>query len=145
MGEVIASYDPGADITCQHTAGTVGGRGVSVPASRHPGGPAGISDAATGDGLLVVTDPAAGAAIFGVASHDVAAAGKVNIMRAPKVVPMECSAAIAVGAEVMVEGAGKVLTRTAGNTSVGRALSATANAGEFCQVELFSNGALQLS
>jgi hypothetical protein len=143
MGEVIASYDPGADITCQHTAGTVGGRGVSVPTTRNTGGPAGISD--LGDGLLVVTNPAAGAPIFGVTSHDVAANGRVNVMRSPKVVPMEAAANVAIGAEVMVDTTGKVLTRTAGNAVIGRALTAGAAGGAFPQIELFSGGALTLT
>lgn len=141
--EVQASYDPGADITCQHTAGTTGGRGVSVPASRNSGGPVGISD--SGDGILVVTNPTAGGAIFGVTSHDVAANGRVNVMRSPKVVPMECSAAINIGSEVMVAADGRVLTRVAGSTVIGRALSASTGAGQFPQIELFSGGALTLT
>lgn len=143
MGEVQAAYDPGADITCQHTAGSVGGRGVGVPASRNAGGPVGISD--SGDGLLIVTAPVAGAAVFGVTSHDVAANGRVNVMRAPKCVPMECSAAINIGDEVMVAADGRVLKRTAGFTVIGRALSASASPGQFPIIELFSGGALTLT
>jgi hypothetical protein len=67
-------------------------------------------------------------------------------MRSPKVVPIECSAAIAtVGTELMVAADGRVLTRTAGNTVIGRALSTTSGAGQFVQVELFSGGLLTLS
>jgi len=143
MPEVQATFDPGADRTCQHTAGTTGGRGVSVPATRNPGGPTGISD--SGDGVLIVTAPTAGGAIFGVTSHDVAAGGRVNIMRPPKCVPMECSAAINIGAEVMVAADGRVLTRTAGSTVIGRALSASTAPGQFPEIELFSGGALTLT
>lgn len=141
--EVQASYDPGADITCQHTAGTTGGRGVGVPASRNAGGPTGISD--SGDGLLVVTAPVAGAAIFGVTSHDVAANGRVNVMRSPKVVPIECSAAVNIGDEIMIAADGRCLKRVAGSTVIGRALTASTGAGQFPQIELFSGGALTLT
>lgn len=143
MPEVIATYDPGADITCQATAALTGGRAVGVPSARNVGGPAGISD--LGDGLLNVGLPAAGGAIFGVASHDAIIGGRVNVMRPPKVVPMECSAAVAIGAELMVGVDGRVATRTAGNTVIGRALSVTSAAGQFVQVELFLNGLLTLT
>jgi hypothetical protein len=145
MGQVVASYDPGADITCQATAALTGGRGVAIPTVRNVGGPAGIAD--LGDGLLNVGLPAAGAPIFGVASHDAAIGGRVNIMRAPKVVPMEATAvALAVGVLVMVDAAGRILLRTAGNSIVGRTLSATTGAaGEFAQVELYPDMALTLT
>jgi hypothetical protein len=143
MPEVQASYDPGADISVQASAILTGGRGVGLPSSRNAGGPAGISDLS--DGLLVAGLPTAGGAIFGVASHDAAIGGRVNVMRPPKVVPMECSAAVAISAELMVGADGRVATRTAGNTVIGRALSVTSAAGQFCQVELFLNGLLTLT
>jgi hypothetical protein len=136
--EAIAYYDPGADITCQHTAGAPGGRCVSYPVARNTGGPSGISD--TGDGLLVVTAPAANAMIFGVTSHDVAAGGRVNIMRAPKVVPIECSGNVAIGAFVATGTDGRIATSGAAAGSVGRALTA-GSAGTFAAVELFSGPA----
>jgi hypothetical protein len=143
MPEVIASYDPGADITVEASAALTGGRCVGVPTSRNAGGPAGISD--TGDGVLVCGLPAAGAPVFGVASFDAAVGKKTNVMKAPKVVPIECSAAIAIGAEVMSGADGRIATRTAGNSVIGRALTATTAAGQFCQVELYSGGALTLT
>jgi hypothetical protein len=136
--EAIAYYDPGADITCQHTAGQVGGRCVSYPVARNVGGPSGISD--LGDGVLVVTNPAANAMIFGVTSHDVAANGKVNIMRAPKVVPIECSGNVAVGAFVSTGTDGRIATSGSAAGAVGRALTA-GSVGTFAAVELFSGPA----
>lgn len=138
MAEAIAHYDPGADITCQHTAGVAGGRCVSYPVARNTGGPSGISD--TGDGVLVVTNPAANAMIFGVTSHDVAAGGKVNVMRAPKVVPIECSGNVAIGAFVSTGTDGRIATSGAASGAVGRALSA-GSVGTFAMVELFSGPA----
>lgn len=138
MAEAQAHYDPGADITCQHTAGAVGGRCVSYPVARNTGGPSGISD--TGDGTLIVTAPAANAMIFGVTSHDVAAGGKVNIMRAPKVVAIEASANIAIGAFVSTGTDGRVATSGAAAGAVGRALTVGAS-GSFVMVELFSGPA----
>lgn len=143
MPEVIAAYDPGSDITIIALAAMVGGRGLGLPSAKSTGGYAGISD--TGDGLLQCGAPVAGGAIFGVTSHDVAVNGRVNAIRPPKVVPMECSAAIALSAELMVAADGRVLTRTAGNTVIGRALSVTTAAGQFVLVELFLNGALTLT
>lgn len=143
MPEVIATYDPGADITCQASTALTGGRAVGLPSARNTGGPAGISD--TGDGLLVVGLPTAGGGIFGVAQHDAVLNGRVNVVRPPKVCPMECSAAIAISAELMVGVDGRVATRTAGNTVIGRALSVTTAAGQFVQVELFLNGLLTLT
>lgn len=134
MGEAIAYYDPGDDITCQHSAGQVGGRCVAWPTARNAGGPSGPSD--VGDGVLVVTNPTAAGTVFGVTSHDVAVNGYVNIMRAPKVVPIECSGNVAIGAYVSTGTDGRVATSTTGQTAVGRALSA-GSAGTFAAVLLF--------
>ena len=139
MPESIAYYDPGADITCQHTAGSVGGRFVSFPSTRNTGGPSGISD--TGDGTLIVTTPAANASVFGVTSHDVAAGGKVNIMRAPKVVAVEAAAAIPIGSYVATDNTGKAAVATTGQLAAGRALTLGA-ASTFCAVLLFDGHVL---
>lgn len=138
MPEVVATYDAGADITCEASGAIVGGRFVGVPAARNPGGPAGISD--TGDGNLIVsqTIAGAGAPVFGVASHDAANGRKVNIMRATKVVPVECSAAISIGQQVQtgVDGRCALFVAGAGKVAAGIALSATTTAGQYCQVAL---------
>jgi len=118
--EAIAFYDPGADITCQHTAGAQGGVAVGWPTTRNPGGPAGVSD--SGDGLLVVTNPVAKAAIFGITSVDVAANGRVDIMRAPKVVPVQCAATVNIGDDVSVNAAGKIQAAVTGDVIIGKVL-----------------------
>lgn len=122
MPEAIAFYDPGADITCEHTAGAQGGLAVGWPTGRNPGGPAGISD--VGDGVCIVTTPAAKVQIFGVTSHDVAAGRKVNIMRAPKVVPMQCAANVAIGDNVATDAAGKAIKSVTGDIVIGKAIMA---------------------
>ena len=138
MAEAIAYYDPGADITCQHTAGAVGGRFVSYPVSRNAGGPSGISD--TGDGVLIVTTPAANGSVFGVTSHDVAAGGKVNVMRGPKVVAVEAGATVAtIGTYITTDNAGKAVTATTGQLAVGRNLTVGAS-GSLMAVDLFGHG-----
>jgi hypothetical protein len=134
MAEAIAYYDPGADITCQHVSGNVGGRCVGWPASRQSGGPSGISD--SGLGVLVVDNPTANTSVFGVTSHDVAANGYVNVMRAPKVVPIECTAAVAIGDLVTTAADGRVTKSTTGQNAVGRALSVGAT-GTFAAILLF--------
>jgi hypothetical protein len=135
MAEAIAYYDPGADITVQHTAGSPGGRCVGWPTSRNPGGPSGVDD--TGDGVLIATAPAANGAIFGVTSHDVAAGGRVNCMRAPKVVPIECSANVAIGDYVVTGNDGRAAHGATGQIAVGRALSA-GSSGTFAAILLFN-------
>lgn len=137
--EAIAYYDPGADITCRHTAGTSGGRLVSYPVARTTGGPSGISD--TGDGILTVTAPAANAHCFGVTSHDVAAGGTVNIMRPPKVVPIECSGNIAIGDFVSTGTDGRIAKSGAGAAANGRALTA-GSSGTFAAIDLFHQPAV---
>jgi hypothetical protein len=138
MPEVVASYDAGADITCEASGAITGGRFVGVPAARNAGGPAGISD--TGDGNLIVsqTIASAGSPVFGVAAHDAANGRKVDILRATKVVPVECSAAIAIGAQVQTGTDGRAATFVAGagKVAAGIALSATTAAGQYCQVAL---------
>jgi hypothetical protein len=135
--EAIAYYDPGADITCQHVSGQVGGRCVGWPASRQTGGPSGISD--TGLGVLVVDNPAANSQVFGVTSHDVAANGYVNVMRAPKVVPIECSGNVAIGDYVTSGADGRIAKSTTGQAAVGRALS-VGSTGTFAAILLFAGG-----
>jgi hypothetical protein len=134
MGEAIVYYDPGADITCQHVSGQVGGRCVGWPTTRQTGGPSGISD--TGLGVLIVDNPTALAQVFGVTANDVAANGYVNIIRAPKVAAIECSGNVAIGAYVATGTDGRVATAATGNAAVGRALSA-GTAGTFAAIMLF--------
>jgi len=138
MPEVIATYDAGADITCEASGAITGGRFVAVPAARNPGGPAGISD--VGDGNLVTSQGAivVGGPVFGVAAIDAANGRKFDVMRAPKVVPVECSAAIAIGAQVQTGADGRCATFVAGagKVAAGIALSATTAAGQYCQVAL---------
>lgn len=140
--EVIATFDPGADRTCQAVGAVVGGRFVNI-VGRNAGGMAGISD--TGDGLLRVNQTfVAGARGFGVASHDSPDGGRVNVMRPPKTVPVESAGAIAVGAEVSIAADGRVASFAAGagiNPS-GRALSATTAAGQYCEVDLYASGTI---
>lgn len=135
MPTVNAFYDPGQDVTVQATGGATGGRCLGVPAGRNAGGPAGVDD--TGDGLLRCPLPAANGAVFGVAQFDAAVNGRTDVMRAPKILPIECSAAIAAGAEVSVDADGRIKTRAAGQTSIGRNFVATTAAGQYAQVELF--------
>jgi hypothetical protein len=137
MPLVTALYDPGADITCFAVVALTGGRCVGVSQGRNAGGPAGISD--TGDGLIRVGLPTANGAIGGVAENDAPINGRVNVLRPPKVVPVECNAAVAAGVEVSVNADGTVKTRAAGQTPIGRNIGpATTASGQYCQVELFS-------
>lgn len=142
MAEVIAYYDPGADITAHASVGLTGGRCVAITANRRAGGPAGVDDSS--DGLVVVGLPAADGRIFGVASHDAASGSKVNIMRGPKVVPVEMGVAgpIAAFAEVNTGADGRLKAAAATTPPIGFLLTAAATAGTYGQVALYNSGAI---
>jgi hypothetical protein len=138
--EVIAYYDPGADVSCIFTGvgGIVGGRLVGIPAAPDAGGSQGISD--TGTGLTKVGFPTDGGWCFGIASHDAPQDGIVNVMRAPKVVPIECSAAVAAGQEITAGTDGRCKPRAAGNVFVGRNIGvATTLAGQYVKALLYAD------
>jgi hypothetical protein len=140
MPEFIAIYDPGQDVTVHATVALTGGRCVGVPSGRNAGGPSGISD--TGDGNLRCGLPTLNGPIFGVASYDAPLNGKCTVMRAPKTVPIECSAAVAAGVDLSVDADGRVKTRAAGQTPIGRNDGpATTGAGQYVQATLFLAGA----
>jgi predicted RecA/RadA family phage recombinase len=133
---VNAFYDPGQDVSVSCPAGATGGRCLGAPTGRNAGGPAGISD--TGDGLLICPLPTANGPIFGVAQYDAAAGGRTDVMRPPKIVPIECNVAVAQGVDVSVNADGTVKARAAGQLAIGRNIGpATTASGQYCQVELF--------
>ena len=144
--EVQAFYDPNSDLTVIYTGATTplpGGRCVGVPAAPDVGGSAGIDD--LGSGLTKVGLPTAGGWSLGVTSHDVVQNGRVTIMRAPKVVPIEVSAIINAGAEVMAGVDGRVATfaagvGTAGLVAIGRNIGATTGATGFAKILLYNSG-----
>jgi Uncharacterized conserved protein (DUF2190) len=139
MGEVLALYDPGADITCQISGGAVVGGDLVKITGRNPGGATGISD--SGDGLLIVAPTAAAADYaFGVASFDAPVGGRTNVMRAPKAVPVNCTGAVAVGEMIAAGAAGKGAKAATGNKPVGVALTAVSAAGGQVIVALFNQG-----
>jgi hypothetical protein len=145
--EAIAFLDPGADITIEVSGANpaVGGQLAGIPIAPNPGGSAGISD--LGDGLVKAPRATtAGQWCLGVFSHDAPVGGRVDVMRAPKVVPCECSAAVAAGAEVMAAADGRITTFAAGAAvqPIGRNIGpATTAAGQFAKVLLYSMGSTQ--
>ena len=85
------------------------------------------------------TYPAAGGAALGV-TYTAAADDDYVSVTLLGIVPVETTAAaVAVGAAVMVDAAGKVQTRTGTNTIVGRALEAAPAAGGTILVHLIPN------
>lgn len=146
--EVVAFFDPGQDITVQASAGATGGRCLGLPTGQNAGGSAGISD--TGDGLAICPLPTANGPVFGVAAHDAAVNGKVDVLRPPKVVPIEVASpnagVIATSAEVSVEADGRVKTRAAGQSPIGRHIGpATSAAGQYAKVVLYEPATLNLT
>jgi hypothetical protein len=138
--EAIAYYDAGADITGHCSAAVTGKRFVKLSATRRPGGPAGISDAATGDGNVVIAPADAAGRVFGVATRDGAIGAKVDVMRAPKVVPVTALGALNAFQEVEV-GAGGTAAPKAAGIPVGYVLADCAN-GADAQVSLYSSGSI---
>lgn len=153
MGEVIAYLDPGADITVEVGGGNaaVGGELCGYPTAVNAGGYAGISD--TGDGTPIcprVTAATGTVPVLGVFSHDAAVGKKVNVMRAPKVVPCLVGAAnagvIGVGVEVQADANGRVIAFAPGAaiSPIGANLgAATSAAGQFCKTLLYAVGSVK--
>lgn len=142
MAECIAYYDAGVDITCHADVALTGCRCVAIVGNRRAGGPAGISD--TGDGMILVGLPSANGRIFGVAAHDVPDEGTVDVMRPPKVLPIEKGAAGAIAAfgEVSVMADGRVQA-LASTLAVGFAVTGNADgAGTYVQVALYMSGSI---
>lgn len=142
MPEIIAFYDAGVDITCHASVALTGGRCVAITADQRPGGSAGIDD--TSDGNLVVGLPSLNGRVFGVGSHDAPLNSKVNVMRPPKVLPIEKGAAGAITAfqeiSVMADGRVQALAST---LAVGYALTGAAGAaGTFVKAQLYNSGSI---
>ena len=90
------------------------------------------ASAAIGEHLFVTTGgalPAAGGWAAGAARNKAASGDPVGAMALGKS-PVVAGAAIAKDAQIMVTAAGKVITHTAGNVCVGRALEAAAADGD---------------
>lgn len=136
MAENTAFYDGGVDITCHASAAVAIARFVKITGDRRPGGPAGISDAANGDGLVVAAQCVAGDKAFGVSNKDAAINGRFDAMRAPKVVPVEAGAVIAAGQEVQSDANGRAIPLAAGKAN-GYCLSGAVNLG-IAQIALYA-------
>jgi hypothetical protein len=109
---------------------------------RQSGGLAGLAAdplaANDGSNYRIAGPPSAGGEVGGVAMWDVATAGKCPVLRgAGSIVPVTCSAAVAVGAKLKVDAAGKVLTATTGAVVVGIAHSSSGAGNVDVEVELF--------
>lgn len=125
------------------TTGVTGKCFVGPITGRQSGGLAGLAadPLAAGDGsdYTVAGPPSAGGAVSGVASWDAASGTKVPIISGTgTVLPVTCSAAVAQGALLKVDAAGKVLTATTGTRIVGKALVAQATPGADVEVELYA-------
>jgi hypothetical protein len=96
---------------------------------------------AAGDGSNLRTPglPTAAGQVAGVCAYDVASGGKASIIRgAGTILPVTSGAAITVGAELQVDGSGRVVPYSAGK-KVGIAHTAAAGAGTDVMVELYPN------
>lgn len=89
--------------------------------------------------VTAATDLVAGIAQVGVSAAELARGKGVNI-RQMGASEWECSAAIAVGAEVAMAADGRCKTAATGERSEGTCEEATANAGERARVRLSLNG-----
>jgi predicted RecA/RadA family phage recombinase len=116
--------EPGSRLTATATAAVTGKRFVAISGDRQD------------DGTYSVAPPDAGGRVYGVAEYDAPAGGKVGIIKWPGIeLPVESAGAIDAGAEVQVDGAGRVVT-LAGGTPVG--FTTTSNAdGDDARVVLY--------
>lgn len=121
----VPFYEPGGHITGLASVALTGKTFVAITADR---------DAT--HNAIVVGLPTVAERVFGVTSHDAAAASYVTIIRGPGfVVPVTAAGAIAAFAEVEVNAAGQVVTLAAG-TAVGFAVTAAADT-EDAQIALY--------
>ncbi len=125
-GEAIPLYRPGDDVTATAGVAVAGRKFVEITGALNP---------ANGTNVTVGL-PTAGGTVFGVAAYDAAANARVAVIRGSKtIVPVLAAGVIAVGAEVQVDAAGAVITKSAG-VAVGRAVTAGTNNAE-CFVSLY--------
>ena len=121
MGDYIAKYQPGQDVTYTAAAAITGGQVVYLSAA----------------GQVTATS-AAHANVLGVAENDAATGAKVAITRGG-VQRLTASAAVSVGAYVKSATAGKVATATIGTDPqsqvLGFALTAAAADGDVIDVQ----------
>ena len=111
--EAVPLYRPGADIT-----------GKVAPGNPNVKGGTFVDTTGLVGALPQLKSPAAGGATIGVAATDPdPVTGRVTVIRGAKsVVPVIAGGAVAAGAKVQVDAAGKVVTATTG-AAVGRAWS----------------------
>jgi hypothetical protein len=129
-------YDEGDEVTAYCSAAVTGKTFVKISGPRQAGNPRqGVSDAVTG-GNITIAPCGAGDPVFGVAAMDCAAGNLVTVYRAPKIVPVTASAAIAAGAEVGAAAGGQAVTGTGGGQAID-----TGVAGQDVGVALFATGA----
>lgn len=120
-------------ITYRATAAVTGKRFLKISGSRESG--PGLSTTAEG-GNYRMQQAVAGEAAVGVADKDVPNAGRGVCLGSPGwVVPVTSGAAIAAGAEVQSDAAGKAITLAAGK-SLGRCMTAVAGADVDAEIKL---------
>lgn len=126
--ECIVLYDDGDNVPMLATAALTGKKCVAV---------SGAQDSTFN--VFQAGLPSAGGKIAGVAAYDVASGAVVNVVRrgTSRLIPITCSAAITVGADLMVDATGAVLTQTSTNVVVGKAWSTTTASGQDVIAELY--------
>ena len=126
--ECIVLYDDGDNVPMLATAALTGKKCVTVSAAQD-----------STFNVFQAALPSAGGKVAGVCAYDVASGAVVNVVRrgTSRLIPITCSAAIAVGADLMVDATGAVLTWTTGNAAIGKAWSATTASGQDVIAELY--------
>lgn len=121
------------------------GKRFCGPLVQYQSGPGLAADPlAAGDGgnIRVAALPTAGGEVGGVVMWDVAAAAKAGVIRGSgTMVPVLSGAAVAVGDELKVDAAGKVIPQAGTGRKVGKAHSVAAGADVDVVVELYATPA----
>lgn len=127
-------------LTGHATAAITGKRFVSLSGSFQSG--PGLAATAEG-GNLQVGVPTLGSDAWGVSGHDIPSGGKGVIYGGAGVIlPLTSSAAIALGANISTDAAGKAKTTASGEKVLGKAMSAVGGADLDVYVELAKGGVL---
>ena len=125
MSKHKANYDKLMTITVFAAAISIRGIGVTINAD---GEAAATAAGAMPDVIFTESDVAVGAAVQGAIPNG-------------GIIPVLAGAAVAVGADVTTDAAGKFVTATSGDAIVGRSVTAATDADEFFGIQFTFKGA----
>lgn len=139
MGNTIARYEPpSTQHLTVHFGANVFGQRFCGPLTTYQDDPLALASDGLGGNLQCAGLPAAGGEVGGIVKYDVVSGKKGGVMKGAGImVPLISGAAVASGAELQTDAAGKVITLTTGRP-VGKAHSTVAGADLLVMVETYA-------